>query len=105
MVKSGILRDYGVGFWGPNGHDGIWHIAVIESLARGSWGMPVFAGDTFRNYHVGFDLKTAIIHKLTFIPVPVLYFQILPVVLALLIGFYCYKFVFILEEVLDGWPI
>ena len=93
MVKSGILRDYGVGFWGPNGHDGIWHIAVIESLARGSWGMPVFAGDTFRNYHVGFDLITAIIHKLTFIPVPVLYFQILPVVLALLIGFYCYKFV------------
>jgi len=95
MVKSGLVGSYGVGFWGPNGHDGIWHIAVIESLSRGSWGMPVFAGEALGNYHIGFDLLAAIVHKLTFIPVPILYFQILPPVLTILIGFYCYKFVYL----------
>ena len=94
MVKSGWVYDYGMGFWGPNGHDGIWHIAVIESLVRGSWGMPVFAGTQLQNYHIGFDLLVAIIHKITFIPVSTLYFQVLPVVLAVGIGIACYRFVF-----------
>jgi len=30
MVKSGLCWDAkcvgGIGFWGPNGHDGVWHI-------------------------------------------------------------------------------
>src|SRR3989344_5139651 len=68
MVKSGLIYSYGIGFWGPNGHDGIWHIALAESLSKGSWQMPVFAGETIKNYHIGFDLILAIIHKLTFIP-------------------------------------
>ena len=48
MVKSGWIYSYGMGFWGANGHDGIWHIALIESLARGSLQMPVFAGNPCR---------------------------------------------------------
>jgi hypothetical protein len=59
MVKSGLKYSYGMGFWGPNGHDGIWHIALSESLARGSWQMPMFAGETIKNYHIGFDLILA----------------------------------------------
>jgi len=97
MVKSGLCWDAkcasGVGFWGPNGHDGIWHIAVIESLSRGSWELPVFAGETIKNYHIGFDLLLAWLHKLTFIPVSTLYFQIIPPLLALSIGIFTYKFV------------
>src|SRR3989344_9313976 len=65
MVKSGLIYDYGMGFWGPNGHDGIWHIALIKSLVRGSWEMPVFAGEALRNYHVGYDLLLALISRMT----------------------------------------
>lgn len=93
MIKSGLVYSFGAGFWGANGHDGIWHIALIESLSRGSWNLPVFAGAELQNYHIGFDLIVSIIHKLSFISVPVLYFQFLPPIFALLIGLSCYKFI------------
>ncbi len=93
MIKSGLLYSFGMGFWGPNGHDGVWHIALVNSLARGSLEMPIFAGEQIRNYHIGFDLILAWAHKLTAIPAHTLYFQILPPFLAVLIGFLTYKFV------------
>lgn len=93
MVKSGLVYSYGMGFWGPNGHDGVWHIALAESLSRGSRGMPVFSGEILKNYHAGFDLILAALHKLTTIPIVNLYFQIIPPILAVLIGILTYKFV------------
>ncbi len=88
----GLTYSYGVGFWGPNGHDGVWHLSLIESLSRGSLEMPVFAGELIRNYHIGFDLLLALIHRLSFIPVSVLYFQLIPPLLAFGIGFSVWKF-------------
>ena len=93
MVKSGLTYPFGMGFWGPNGHDGVWHVALAESLARGSLTMPTFAGEALKNYHVGFDLILALLHRLTTIPIVNLYFQVVPPILALLIGFLTYKFV------------
>ena len=93
MVKSGWEYKYGIGFWGPNGHDGVWHMALIESLARGRWDMPIFAGEAIKNYHLGFDLALAAIHWLTSIPAPLLYWQLTPPLLAVLIGWLSYKFV------------
>ena len=92
MVKSGLVYNYGMGFWGPNGHDGVWHIALAQSLANGSWRMPIFSGEVIRNYHIGFDLFLAILHKLTFIPITTLYFQILPPIFGILIGYFAYHF-------------
>ena len=97
MVKSGLCWAgdcaSGIGFWGPNGHDGIWHISFAKSLAKGTWEIPIFSGEQIQNYHIGFDLLLAALHKLTFIPVQILYFQILPPAMALLVGFFVYKFV------------
>ncbi|MGB6881725.1 MAG: hypothetical protein WBD86_00235 [Microgenomates group bacterium] len=94
MVKSSLIYPFGMGFWGPNGHDGVWHIALINQLAKGNWTMPVFAGEALKNYHVGFDLLLAIIHKITTIPAHALYFQIIPSIIALLTGIFTYKFVY-----------
>ena len=100
MVKSGWfyaslgVNGPGLGFWGANGHDGIWHIALSESLGRGALSMPIFAGGSLQNYHIGFDLILAFLHKITFIPTSALYFQIIPPILAILIGVLVYKFVF-----------
>src|SRR3989304_7627404 len=103
MVKSGLIYKYGMGFWGPNGHDGIWHIALIKSLIRcialpleclrNGVEMPVFAGETLKNYHIGYDLLLAFISRITGISPTALYFQIFPPVLALLIGVLTYKLV------------
>lgn len=90
-VKSGISYDYGLGFWGPHGHDGVWHISLAESLARGSLQMPTYSGIELKNYHVGYDLFLAIIHNLTGIGITTLYFQIIPPIMALLIGFLFYR--------------
>ncbi len=93
MIRSGLRYDYGLGFWGPNGHDGIWHIALINSLTRFPWQMPTYAGVPLKNYHIGFDLLIAAVHKLTAVPVHNLYFQVIPPILAILMGLLTYKFV------------
>lgn len=98
MIKSGIIYPFGAGFWGANGHDGIWHIALINSLARGSFAMPVFSGHNIKNYHLAYDLLLAFIHNMTKIPIVNLYFQIVPVVLAFLIGLTSYAFVYALTN-------
>lgn len=93
MVKSGLVYSYGAGFWGPNGHDGVWHIALINRLARGSLEMPIFAGETIKNYHLAYDAFLALVYKVTGIPAHILYFQIFPPILAVLIGWLTYRFV------------
>jgi len=94
MVKSGLNYGFGIGFWGPNGHDGVWHISIARSLAGGTWEMPVFAGVDIKNYHLGFDILLSALHKITFIPISILYFQILPIVFSLAAGLFCYRMVF-----------
>jgi len=82
-----------MGFWGPNGHDGIWHISLASSLARFSGEMPVFSGEVLKNYHLGFDASLALLHLITRLPFSLLYFQILPPLLAAAVGFAVYRFV------------
>lgn len=93
MVKSGWIYKYGMGFWGANGHDGIWHLALAGRLAAGSFDMPVFSSHAIQNYHLGFDFIIAWINKITGLPLTLLYFQIIPPILAVTIGILLYDFV------------
>ncbi len=95
MVKSGWIYPFGMGFWGANGHDGVWHLAVINALLSGSWEMPVFAGGVLKNYHVGFDLLVAGLVRLSGISAVSWYFQILPPVMAAAIGYLAYRLVYL----------
>ena len=74
MVKSGIIYPFGMGFWGANGHDAIWHLALINNLSKGLFTMPVFAGHALQNYHIGFDLLVAFLVKETSISAVNLYY-------------------------------
>lgn len=94
-IKSGLLYSYGIGFWGSNGHDGVWHLSLINSLARhlefsGNFFSllqnPILAGFNLKNYHFLFDLFLALIHKITFLPTLNLYFQIAPLVFSGFLG-------------------
>jgi hypothetical protein len=94
MIKSGLKYSYGLGFWGANGYDGVWHIALINNLSRMSLENPVLSGEIVKNYHIDFDLMLALINQITKIPVSHLYFQIFPPIAALLIGGLTYKVIF-----------
>jgi len=93
MVKSGLMYSFGLGFWGPNGHDGVWHIALTESLKRLTLANPVMSGVELKNYHIGFDVLVAFLSKLTFIPTSFLYFQILPPIFSLILGILVFRLV------------
>ena len=94
MVKSGIIYPFGMGFWGANGHDGIWHLALINNILKGfPIEMPVFSGNLLQNYHIGFDLLVALLHIETGISINTLYFQILPPIFSLFIGLLVYWFI------------
>jgi len=87
VVKSGLLYSYGMGFWGSNGHDGVWHLALINELTRHFPPQnPIFAQFSLKNYHFLFDLSVALIHKITFLPTLNLYFQIIPIILSGFLG-------------------
>ena len=93
MFRSGLMIGGNIGFFGANGHDGIWHLTIINSLSKGNLNMPVFSGENIKNYHIGYDVFVAILHRLTTIDISVLYFQILPFVFSFLIGLLVYQFV------------
>lgn len=103
MIKSGWLYAYGLGFWGANGHDGIWHLAVIQGLMRGSLNMPVFSGESIKNYHLGFDFLVAILARLTSVSASTWYFQIIPPLLALGIGYFVYVWVANWKGTVAAW--
>lgn len=98
MVRSGLCFDKGcvsgIGFWGANGHDGIWHISLIKSLMRGGFENPVFAGEKLKNYHIGFDLLVSFLSRISGVDPMILYFQVLPPFMALIIGLLVYIFMF-----------
>lgn len=96
MVKSGWMYGFGLGFWGANGHDGLWHIALSNNFAKFSFQNPVFANSSLKNYHVGFDILLAFIHRITGVEISNLYFQVLPLFFISLIIYLTYTFV-------SGW--
>lgn len=85
--KSGLEYDYGLGFWGPNGHDAIWHLSLIESLKNGlPIQNPVFSGTYLFNYHYFYDLLLALSNNLTGLSSIDLYFRFFPILISLLSG-------------------
>ena len=99
MFRSGLNYDYGIGFWGPNGHDAIWHLSLINQLKQNIPPQnPIFAGEILSNYHWGYDLLVALISKITSINPSILYFQILPIVFALIIGILSYKLAYLITK-------
>src|SRR4030043_448882 len=87
MFRSGLIYDFGMGFWGPNGHDAVWHLALANQVLEGlPPPHPTLAGFKLTNYHYFYDLLLGILNKLTMIPIRYLYFQIFPILLALGLG-------------------
>ncbi|MFH0937190.1 MAG: hypothetical protein V1808_02770 [Candidatus Daviesbacteria bacterium] len=87
MIRSGWVYNFGVGFLGPTGHDGIWHQALINELTKHiPPENPAFSGQPLTNYHYFYDLLVASTFNLSQIPVEDLLYRFYPVLLSILLG-------------------
>ncbi len=85
--KNGLVFSFGMGFWGPNTHDGVWHISLINQLVKAlPVQNPIFADSILKNYHFFYDLMIAQAVFFTQIPVIDLVFRFYPIVFSLLLG-------------------
>ncbi|MBI2196435.1 hypothetical protein HYU45_02365 [Candidatus Daviesbacteria bacterium] len=97
--RSGLNFTYGLGFWGPNTHDGVWHMALINQLIKSvPPENPIFSGSVLKNYHFFYDLLIAATAFLSKIPVADLVFRLYPVVFSLMLGIGSYYLVMRLFE-------
>jgi len=89
--KNGLSFPYGLGFWGPNTHDGIWHISLINQIMdKVPPQNPIFAGMELKNYHYFYDLLIALTSFITNIPVLDLVFRFYPIIFSLILGISSY---------------
>ncbi len=98
VLRNGLLYPFGMGFWGPNGHDAIFHLSLIEKFATNPFSFvhPQIAGEKIANYHFIFDFISGLIVKLFGISSIDLYFRIFPVIAGIAI-------VFLLDKLLKLW--
>ena len=91
VFKNGLSFPYGLGFWGPNTHDGIWHISLINQLTKDVPPQnPVYGGEVLKNYHYFYDLLVALTNYVSGIPVLDLLFRFYPITFSLLLGILTY---------------
>lgn len=87
IAPSGIIQNGDLVFWSAHGHDGTWHIALMEEIKNG-WPFqnPIFAGERLINYHYFSDILPAMVSKYLPISNLNLYFRIFPLIYSLFLG-------------------
>lgn len=93
--RNGLNFPYGLGFWGPNTHDGIWHLSLINQLIKSvPPENPILAATALKNYHFFYDLLIAATNFLSTIPPIDLVFRFYPVTFSLMLGIGTYYLIF-----------
>lgn len=92
---SGFLYSGGLYFWSSQGHDGLWHVALMEEIAKSFPPQnPIFSGETLVNYHYLIDVAMGeFLRIFPFFSSLDLYFRFFPVMLSLMIGMSVFAFV------------
>lgn len=98
VFRSGLLYPFGLGFWGPNGHDAIFHLSMIEKFAAHPFSLahPQIAGTQIANYHFLFDFLAGLTVKLLGVSSLDFYFRLFPLLAGLAI-------VVLLNRLLTAW--
>lgn len=92
VFRSGTISSLGLGFWGPNSHDGIWHIALINQIIKGLPPQnPIFSGENLSNYHYFYDLLVGITFIITQTSILDLIFRFYPILFSVLLGLGTYS--------------
>lgn len=94
-APSGFLYKDGIYFWSSHGHDGVWHLALMEQMKNAVFPFqnPEFAGNKLQNYHFFVDLLMSEFSRLFNFSSLDIYFRFMPVVFAALLGLTSFIFV------------
>lgn len=80
VIRSGLNYNYGIGFWGSNGHDAVWHLSLINHISNPlKIDLPIFSGEKLNNYHPFFDILIAFFSYITTLDSSIWYFQLFPI--------------------------
>ncbi len=103
-VPSGLNYGDGVYFWSSHGHDGVWHLALMEEFHKNIFPFqnPEFAGHTLQNYHFFVDLLMSEISRLFGFSNLDLYFRQFPLLFSLLLGLSSFAFIRLWSKNLSG---
>ncbi len=87
ISPSGIYQNGDLVFWSAHGHDGTWHMALMEEIKKGyPFQNPIFSGTLLKNYHFFSDILPSVVSKYTGISNENLYFRIFPFFYSLFLG-------------------
>ncbi len=94
-APSGMKYEDGIYFYSSHGHDGVWHLSLMEELKRGDFPFknPEYLGKPLQNYHFFSDLLMSEMSRLYKFSNLDIYFRLMPVVFSLLLGLSSYLLV------------
>ena len=89
---NGLLYSAGEQYWSSQGHDGLWHVAVMQSVFKDfPIQNPLLPGELLANYHFASDIFFGEFYRIfSFFSPFDLYFRFFPVLLAFLLGLSTY---------------
>ena len=92
---SGMNYAGGIYFWSSHGHDGVWHIALMDEFQKLIWPFrnPELAGANLVNYHFFSDLLMSEMSRLFWFSNLDVYFRLMPVFNSLMLGISAYLLV------------
>jgi len=98
VIRSGGLFPFGLGIWGPNGHDAVFHLSLIESFSQNPLDLshPQISGEQIGNYHLLFDYLGGLISRIFDVEPMTYYFILFPIAAAVAI-------VLLLNKLLTLW--
>ncbi len=98
LFRNGLLYPFGLGLWGPNGHDAIFHLSLIEKFSQNPFGFshPQIAGERIGNYHFIFDFVSGLTVRLLGISALDFYFRLFPILAGLLL-------IGLLDKLMKSW--
>ncbi|RJQ27891.1 hypothetical protein C4577_00420 [Candidatus Parcubacteria bacterium] len=87
IAPSGMNISGDLVFWSSHGHDGMWHIALVEELKKGfPLQNPIFSGSKLVNYHFFSDITIADFNYFFKLSSLDLYFRFFPFLFSFLLG-------------------
>ncbi len=97
-IRSGQVYPFGRGFWGPHGHDALFHLSLIQKFVNEPLNLshPQISGLVISNYHLFFDYISALIISVFRLDIIDYYFIYFPLISGTLI-------VFLLDKLLENF--
>lgn len=94
-APSGLPYKEGIYFWSSHGHDGVWHLALMEQMHKNQFPFqnPELDGAKLQNYHFFADLLMSEFSRLFPFSNLDIYFRFMPILLSVLMGLTVFIFV------------